>query len=156
MGREGAWNLRPFMHPGVAFNDHCSSRPALGSTWLLPLFSQCVWIFAMAVKRESCWGIVFFLFACLFRTAHSAYGSCQAKGQIGVAAAGLHHSHSNTGSKPCLQPIPQLMDTGSLTYWAKPGFEPVSSWILVFVITEPQWELLVFLIQRIHFEKLKY
>ena len=24
-----------------------------------------------------------------------AYGSSQARGQIGVAAAGLHHSHSN-------------------------------------------------------------
>ena len=32
--------------------------------------------------------------------------------------------------------------TRSLTHWAKPGIEPVSSWMLVgFFTTEPQWEL---------------
>ena len=31
-----------------------------------------------------------------------AYGSSQARGQIGAAAASLHHSHSNSGSEPCL------------------------------------------------------
>ena len=36
------------------------------------------------------------------------YGSSQARGQIGPAAAGLHHSHSNTGSKLCLRPTLQL------------------------------------------------
>ena len=50
-----------------------------------------------------------FLFCFLhFRAAPVAYGSSQAKGQIGAAAAGLHHSHSNLGSKLCLQPTPQL------------------------------------------------
>ena len=29
-------------------------------------------------------------------------------GQIGAVAAGLHHSHSNAGSKPSLWPTPQL------------------------------------------------
>ena len=47
----------------------------------------------------------------LFRTAPATYGSSQARGRIGATAAGLHHSHSNTGSEPCLQPIPQLMAT---------------------------------------------
>ena len=37
-----------------------------------------------------------------------AYGGSQARGQIRAVAAGLHHSHSNTGSKPRLQPTPQL------------------------------------------------
>ena len=37
-----------------------------------------------------------------------ASGGSQTRGPIGAVAAGLHHSHSNTGSKPCLQPIPQL------------------------------------------------
>ena len=32
-------------------------------------------------------------------------------GQIEAAAAGLHHSCSNTGSEPYLQPTPQLMAT---------------------------------------------
>ena len=34
--------------------------------------------------------------------------SSQAGGQIRVAAASLHHSHCNTGSKPHLWPMPQL------------------------------------------------
>ena len=37
-----------------------------------------------------------------------AYGSSQAMGQIGAAAAGLCHNHSNTRSKPHLQPMPQV------------------------------------------------
>ena len=53
-----------------------------------------------------------FLFVCfvlflLFRATPTAYGSSQARGLIG--AAGLHHSHSNARSEPCLQPTPQLM-----------------------------------------------
>jgi len=43
----------------------------------------------------------FFCFL-LFRAAPMAYGSSQARGLIGAAAAGLHHSHSNTRSEPCL------------------------------------------------------
>ena len=34
----------------------------------------------------------------LLRATPKAYGSSQAKGQIGAAPAGLHHSHGNTGS----------------------------------------------------------
>ena len=34
-------------------------------------------------------------------------------------------------------------NTRSLTHWARPGIEPVTSWILVrFVSPEPSWELL--------------
>ena len=44
----------------------------------------------------------FFFFFCLFRAAPVAYGSSQARGQIGAAAASLHHSHSNEGSEPHL------------------------------------------------------
>ena len=35
----------------------------------------------------------------------------QAKGLIRAVAAGLHHSHSNGRSEPCLQPTPQPMAT---------------------------------------------
>ena len=35
----------------------------------------------------------------------------QARGLIGATAASLHQSHSNTGSEPFLQPIPQLTAT---------------------------------------------
>ena len=38
-----------------------------------------------------------------------AYGISQARGQIGGTAAGLPHSHSNSGSEPCLQPTLQLL-----------------------------------------------
>ena len=49
-----------------------------------------------------------FLFFFLFMDTPAAYGSSQAKGQIGAAAAGLRHSHSHTGSEPRLRPTPQL------------------------------------------------
>ena len=42
-----------------------------------------------------------------FRTTPTAYGISQARGQIGAAAASLHHSHSNTKSELCLQSAPQ-------------------------------------------------
>ena len=47
----------------------------------------------------------------LFRATLVAYGSSQARGQIGAVAAGLRQSHSNAGSEPHLQPPPQLMAT---------------------------------------------
>ena len=39
-----------------------------------------------------------FFYFFVFRAALAAYGSSQARGQDGAAAAGLHHSHSNVGS----------------------------------------------------------
>ena len=48
-------------------------------------------------------------FFLLFRAAPMAYGGSQAKGQIRAVAAGLHHRHSSSGSKPSLQCIPQLL-----------------------------------------------
>ena len=82
--------------------------------------------------------LTFFFF--FFRAANAAHGSSQARDQIRAAAAGLCHSQSNTRSKLRLWPTPQL--TGSLTQWARPGIEPVSSWILVrFNTAEPWWEL---------------
>ena len=57
----------------------------------------------------------FFFFFFLFRAAPAAYGTSQGWDQIGVAAAGPHHSHSNTGSKPLqlcqiLNPLSQARD----------------------------------------------
>ena len=72
----------------------------------------------------------------LFRAAPEAHGSSQGKGQI----AGLCHSN-----RIWVMPVTYAMahsNTGSLTYWERPGIKPVSSWILVgFVTAEPQWEL---------------
>ena len=39
---------------------------------------------------------IFFFLLFAFRAVPAAYGSSQARGQIGAAAAGLHHSHSHT------------------------------------------------------------
>ena len=50
----------------------------------------------------------FFVFFAISWAARAAYGGSQARGRIGAVATGLHHSHSNTGSKLRLQPTPQL------------------------------------------------
>ena len=54
--------------------------------------------------------VVLFLFGLFFffRAISMAYGSSQAMGPIRAVAAGLRHSLSNTRSKVCLQPTPQL------------------------------------------------
>ena len=44
----------------------------------------------------------FFCLFLVFRAEHEAYGSSWARGQIGAAAAGLYHSHSNARSEPHL------------------------------------------------------
>ena len=55
-----------------------------------------------------CFGLVFCLFVLLFRATPTVYGGSQARGGIGATAADLHHSRSNTTSKPSLRPTPQL------------------------------------------------
>ena len=60
--------------------------------------------------------ILFFIFLLPFffvfsRATPVAYGDSQARGLIGAVAAGLYHSHSNTGSEPSLQPTPHLTAT---------------------------------------------
>ena len=54
---------------------------------------------------------IYFAFLPFSRAAPAAYGGSQARGRIGAVAAGLHHSHSNVGSEPHLQPTSQLMAT---------------------------------------------
>ena len=67
-------------------------------------------VFGRLAKTPS-YRVVFFfwLFLLLFRGAPAAYGISQARGQIRAAAAGIHHSHNNTGSELHLWPTPQLM-----------------------------------------------
>ena len=50
----------------------------------------------------------FFFFFFLFRASSAAYGSSQARSQIGATAAGLHHNHCNIRFKPQLQSALQL------------------------------------------------
>ena len=44
----------------------------------------------------------------LLKATLAVYGGSHARGQIGAVATGLHHSPSNAGSEPHLQPTPQL------------------------------------------------
>jgi len=55
--------------------------------------------------------LFFFFFFCLFRATPVAYGSSQARGQIGATAASHSHSHNNPWSEQHLWPITQLMAT---------------------------------------------
>ena len=55
--------------------------------------------------------LFFFLSLRLFGAAPMAYRGSQARGLVGVVATGLHQSHSNSGSEPCLRPTPQLTAT---------------------------------------------
>ena len=74
---------------------------------------------------------LFFFFFC-FWGLHPGHMDVLRLGvEIGATAVGLHHSHSNTGSKPYLWPTPQLMATQDPpTHWARPEIKPVTSWLL--------------------------
>ena len=52
-----------------------------------------------------------FVSGCFFSIEGRTHGMWKFPGQgpAGAAAAGLHHSHSNPGSEPHLQPTPQLV-----------------------------------------------
>ena len=56
----------------------------------------CIVVFSVSLASR------YFFFFFFFRAAPVTYRSSQARGQIGTVAAGLHHSHSNVGSEPCL------------------------------------------------------
>ena len=58
--------------------------------------------------------LFYFMFFCLFRASPKAFGGSQARGRIRAVAAGLCHSYSQAGSKPRLQPTPQLTVTPDL------------------------------------------
>ena len=52
--------------------------------------------------------IRFLLLFFLFMAAPVAHRSSQARGLVGAATAGLHHSHGNPGFELYLQPVLQL------------------------------------------------
>ena len=82
--------------------------------------------------------LIFIHFFFPFRATPVAYGSSQARGRIRRAPAGLHHSHSNTGSElhlwSMLQPAATL---DSPTRWDRPGIERASSGTLCWVLYLP-------------------
>ena len=79
----------------------------------------------------------FILFCLFYRAPLRAYGSFQARGWIGAAAAGL-----------CHRPSVAHGNARFLTHGERPGIKPTSSWVLVgFVTTEPCQELQKFYVQ---------
>ena len=59
-----------------------------------------------------------------FRAILAAYGGSQARGQIRAVSAGLHHSHSNTGSEPRETYTTARGNAGSLTPERGQGVNP--------------------------------
>ena len=110
-----SWVLVRFVsaEPGWELLQHklFSSIPGFLSkhSFVSPHFFPCFFVYT---ERKFSAGeeLGFFIcLSCFVSFLGWAYGSSQARDPIGAAAAGLHHSHSNARSKPCLWPIPQLM-----------------------------------------------
>ena len=115
--------------------------------------SQFLWIIPSSGTDES-YSIsifsffLFFLSFCRFRAAPAAYEGSQARGLIGAVTAGLCQSHTNTRFEPWAMSETYTTahsNARALTHWAGPGIKPETSWFLVwFISTVPQWELLYF------------
>ena len=121
--------------------------------WLCYFLNGAIWsanISNLNGVQLTFFSVIFFFF-CLFvffRAAPSANGSSQARGPTGAVATSPCQSHSKAGSKLCLRPTYTTAhgNTRSLTHWARPGIEPVTSWFLVrFVSIAPRRELLFLL-----------
>ena len=82
-------------------------KDAVRGAWQSQLLSIVIVVASPAIALL----LLLLLVFCLFRAIPTAYGGSQARGPIGAVATGLHHSHSNARSEPCLRPIPQLMAT---------------------------------------------
>ena len=77
-----------------------------------------------------------------FWAASAAYGSPQARGQIGAACASLLTATAMREPSLVFDLHHSSLQGQILNPLSKPGIESVSSWILVgFVTAEPQWEL---------------
>ena len=90
------------------------------------------------------------LFVCLFRAATAGYGHSQARGLIGAVAAGPTPEPQQRQTQAMSVTYTTAHgNTGSLTQWVKPGFEPATSWFPVgFVSTAPLQEFLFYVFNR--------
>ena len=83
-------------------------------------------------------------FFLLFRATPVVYGSSQARGWIGATAAWpTPQAQQREIQAVSVTYTTAHSNAGSLTYWAGPGIESESSWLLVrFITAEPRRELL--------------
>ena len=96
-------------------------------------YSDSMFILLWVYVTEKCVFHIYLLIF-LFSAIPAAYGSSQARGQIGATITSLCYSHSSVGSAHS--------SAGSLTHWVRPGIKPMSSWILVgFFTAKPWWTL---------------
>ena len=118
--------------------------------WPKPLQWQC-WIFNPLYHKWTLTYIYMYIFCCcfcLFRAVLMAYGGSQARDWIRAVAAGLHHRHSNAGTKlhhsswqhQILNPLSKardgtcvLMDASQIRFlWARMGIPLYFSYIVSF------------------------
>ena len=84
----------------------CLQFPSPNSKWFFFVF-----VFVFFFCLLSFVVVVVVVIVAISWAAPTAYGGSQARGLIGAVATGLRQSHSNAGSKPRLQPTPQLTAT---------------------------------------------
>ena len=103
-------------------------------------------------KVETLFSFLFFGLFYLFRASPLTYGNSQARGWIGAMAAGLSQPQQCGIWATFVTYTTAHGNAGSLTHWARPGIEPISTWMLVkFISTEPRQELLISLFDRFHY-----
>ena len=76
-------------------------------------WSKSIWtlrlVFCLRQRIVFFFANFFFFISFSFYALPAAYGSSRARGGVGATAAGLHHSHSNAGFRPHLQPTLQFV-----------------------------------------------
>ena len=104
-----------------------------------------IWMFTCILYHVLYFYFLFFLsfFFAISWAAPAAYGGSQARGLIWAVATSLRQSHSNTRSKPNLQPYTTAHGNARyLTHWARPGIESATSWFLVGFVSSAPWRKL--------------
>ena len=103
----GAHEMRKFLGQGLNPNHSSNQQPSWCNDVARSLTHDAMREFP--IISIFYFNLIVLFYFCLFRAAPAAYGSSQVRVWIGAEATGLHHSHSNMGSEPCLRPAPQLM-----------------------------------------------
>ena len=89
---------------GISVCCGCSQKRKNKTQTFFIIANHFLWI----LGTDSVLSILFFCLFAFYRAASTAYGGSQARGLIRAGATSLSHSHSNTRSKLCVWPTPQL------------------------------------------------